>query len=307
MFSFKLPEQTDRTPVRITVIGAGGTGARLIPLLVKTLRGGDQLHIIDPDRVGTENLLRQHFGPNDVGRYKAEVMVSRYTTPGGAEINAFTCFVGDYIKRYGYFPYADNNSLWGLVFGCVDNNAARKVVMDHMLNQNSDGGLYVYIDMGNAMRTGQVVMTGRVTAGLFYGNKFYHPTLGGTIKWDTPSETAKVVSNHVTFNTVKELYPNLLTKDGEDQATQGCAIRIDTQTVIANQLAATFGYNIGLWFLNRTAVPSGGTTFSATTGAAQAHPWVGAKTQRNGIVRLYTTQEALQAGEGRDLSPTVGA
>lgn len=308
MITLKIPETDPRYDYQVTVVGAGGTGARLIPLLVKALRHTDTIHVVDPDRVGQENLLRQHFGPQDIGRYKAEIMASRYNHPGGPTIRAYTVKLDEFIRDRGGLPEGDYQ-IRQLVFGCVDNNGPRQQLHDLMVGPSSQNRVGVYIDMGNAMRTGQITMAGRVRAGLKDTDKYLiNHTIDGPLGWS--SLTSPDMPYHqyiVEFDTISELYPNLLQDDPED-TTPGCAIRIDTQTTVANQLAATFGFNIGLWFIGRTNVMSGGTTFSATTATAQPHPFMYAKmypataTTRRGYIRVFATREGYDNFVGRELN-----
>jgi molybdopterin/thiamine biosynthesis adenylyltransferase len=61
---------------RITVVGVGGTGCALLPLLVGL--GPIQLTLVDGDTVEATNLPRQPlFGPADTGRVKVEVAAER--------------------------------------------------------------------------------------------------------------------------------------------------------------------------------------------------------------------------------------
>lgn len=61
---------------RITVVGAGGTGCALLPLIL-TLRPG-HLRIIDGDTVEEKNLHRQPlYGPKDMGLSKARIASAR--------------------------------------------------------------------------------------------------------------------------------------------------------------------------------------------------------------------------------------
>ena len=53
---------------RVLIIGAGGIGSFLIPLLDKT--NLYTLTVYDPDKVETKNLTYQNFEKDDVGRYK---------------------------------------------------------------------------------------------------------------------------------------------------------------------------------------------------------------------------------------------
>ena len=61
---------------RVLIIGAGGIGSFLIPLLDKTTLY--TLTVYDPDKVETKNLTYQNFEKDDVGRYKVKVMNTRY-------------------------------------------------------------------------------------------------------------------------------------------------------------------------------------------------------------------------------------
>lgn len=96
MFSYT----PDFIPNSIIVIGAGGTGSRLMPMLtqlVKTcLREYNPnawierlpIFLIDNDVVEDKNLLRQNFIPKDVGQPKASVLANRYSTAFGIPIYA---------------------------------------------------------------------------------------------------------------------------------------------------------------------------------------------------------------------------
>lgn len=60
----------------IVVVGAGGTGCALLPMLL-AIRPG-QLRIVDGDSVEADNLHRQPlYGPADIGRGKAKVALAR--------------------------------------------------------------------------------------------------------------------------------------------------------------------------------------------------------------------------------------
>lgn len=70
----------------VVIVGAGGTGARLVPQVVqflKTVPLFEQLeypkvYLVDDDEVETKNLTRQLFVKPDVGKNKASVIASRY-------------------------------------------------------------------------------------------------------------------------------------------------------------------------------------------------------------------------------------
>lgn len=87
---------------RVVVVGAGGIGCALIPVLAAA--GVGELVIVDDDLVETSNLHRQTlYRPADVGQPKAQVAAARVTAFGGAAIattervtavNAFALLAG---------------------------------------------------------------------------------------------------------------------------------------------------------------------------------------------------------------------
>jgi molybdopterin/thiamine biosynthesis adenylyltransferase/rhodanese-related sulfurtransferase len=70
---------------RVVVIGAGGLGCALLPVLASS--GIGEVVVIDDDRVETTNLHRQTlYGPADLGRPKAQVAAERLTALGGRAV-----------------------------------------------------------------------------------------------------------------------------------------------------------------------------------------------------------------------------
>ena len=62
---------------KIMIIGAGGIGSFLIPLLDRT--GLYDITVFDPDSVETKNLTYQNFKKGHVGQNKALVMRQEYS------------------------------------------------------------------------------------------------------------------------------------------------------------------------------------------------------------------------------------
>lgn len=93
---FKFTPKT--IPNQIFLIGCGGTGSRLVPLLVqfiasitknKSPRGwldNPTIFIVDDDVVETKNLARQNFIAADVGKHKAAVLANRYGRAYGVNV-----------------------------------------------------------------------------------------------------------------------------------------------------------------------------------------------------------------------------
>ena len=97
---------------KVLVIGAGGIGSFLIPLLDKV--GLYHITVADPDKVETKNLPYQNFTTDDVGENKASVMGNRYRSiMGGSQ-----------------FPILTEKQMKGydLVICCVDNLGLRRTM-----------------------------------------------------------------------------------------------------------------------------------------------------------------------------------
>ncbi|ALU12726.1 hypothetical protein EYM_06840 [Ignicoccus islandicus DSM 13165] len=65
---------------RVLIVGAGALGSWTAEILSR--KGPFSFYIVDPDRVEESNLDRQLFYPQDVGKYKAEVLAQRITLMG---------------------------------------------------------------------------------------------------------------------------------------------------------------------------------------------------------------------------------
>lgn len=67
---------------RVVVVGAGGLGCAVLPVLAAS--GIGEVVVVDDDRVEASNLHRQTlYGPDDVGRPKAETAAERLRALGG--------------------------------------------------------------------------------------------------------------------------------------------------------------------------------------------------------------------------------
>ena len=97
---------------KILIIGAGGIGSFLIPLLDKVKLY--KITVADPDIVEKKNLPYQNYEEEDVGENKASVMGNRYRSIiGGSQ-----------------FPILTEKQLKGydLVISCVDNLSLRRTL-----------------------------------------------------------------------------------------------------------------------------------------------------------------------------------
>lgn len=279
----------------VCLIGAGGVGARLAPLLVKHLTAGDVLHVIDGDLVEAKNITRQHFTPDDIGVSKAQVVAqrARATAPReGVEVGFSSMFLDDSnilevvsALSFKAAPACEDmfGEGWGtpsrstLLVTAVDTLATRKLIRDTLLNFWNSAGIptsqfvnsFIWVDCGNAMTSGQamVMMLGSprsltVSRPGTAGGK-WHP---GAFMWEC----------------WREILPGFLDREDAAPANPGadnCAIRIDPQTVLANSWAALAAASIVIPILSMSGIRTAGVGFSvtgvATTAPVSEKVWKG--------------------------------
>ncbi len=140
--------------VKILMIGAGGTGSELIQQLFKMhfclLRLGHEgldVTLMDGDTVSTSNVGRQSFWPCDVGRYKAETLITRFNNFGGTDWT---------FRNEMYNPATHYRCPFDLLITCVDSAKVRAEIgrcySKTYLNTT------LWLDGGNASHTGQVIL-----------------------------------------------------------------------------------------------------------------------------------------------------
>ena len=155
---------TDR-PVKVVMLGAGGTGAYIAPHVYRLLHVLDRparFIICDGDIVESKNLIRQNFVPADLGENKARVLAERYSAVLGIETEYVPNFIEklpdlmELIKPESWkenpYSYRQTKDMV-ILLGCVDNNKTRQLC-HQAFNQCEN---LIYIDSGNGEYTGQVV------------------------------------------------------------------------------------------------------------------------------------------------------
>ena len=208
-------------PVKIVMLGAGGTGGHIAPHLYRLLHALDrpvEIIIADGDIVEEKNLVRQNFIYGDLGRNKAQVLAERYASAFGMEIKYIPDFVETEERllkllkpKYSY-PYPETLTI---LIGAVDNNKSRQLC--HKVFNKSDN--LIYVDSGNGEFTGQVVCGVRRK-----GKTYYKP--------------------------VGEVYPDVLEDRDKFPTELSCAeVSVSApQSIAANIMAATavisYIYNI---------------------------------------------------------------
>lgn len=208
-------------PVKIVMLGAGGTGGHIAPHLYRLLHALErpvEVIIADGDIVEEKNLVRQNFISCDLGRNKAQVLAERYASAFGMEIQYIPDFVETEEKLTALlkprFSCCTFETLTILI-GAVDNNKSRQLC--HKVFNKSDN--LIYIDSGNGEFTGQVV------CGIRRKGKTYYKPIG-------------------------EVYPDILEDTDKFPTELSCAEASVSapQSIAANIMAATavvsYIYNI---------------------------------------------------------------
>ena len=214
-------------PIKIIMLGAGGTGGHIAPHLYRllhTLERYAQVIICDGDIVEDKNLVRQNFIAADLGKNKAQVLAERYASAFGLEVSYIPEFIEDEdrlarlvkpdIYQINSYPYQQIEGL-SILIGCVDNNRSRQLC--HQVFKSADN--LIYIDSGNGEYTGQVV------CGIKWSGRMYYKPIG-------------------------DIYPDILMDTDKFPTQLSCAEAAVSapQSIVANIMAGTavvsYLYNI---------------------------------------------------------------
>lgn len=213
MPTHELSDELLTRPVRVRVVGAGGTGSAVLYGLLEQHQamvawghpGGLQVSLQDGDTVSRANLMRMPFSAAELGLKKATVLVSR--------VNAFAGLRWEAIPR----PFTARDSFRGedVVISCVDTRGARKVIE---AAARRTATLAYLLDFGNAADSGQFVL-GQPANALNRARDLRLPTAA-------------------------ELFPEIANRalDGEDDLPSCSAVEaLDRQHPFINRALAVFG------------------------------------------------------------------
>lgn len=146
--------------VGIVLVGAGGNGSQMLTGLARlhtAIRAlghpGLEVVVYDPDDVSQANLGRQLFAEADVGRNKAQVLVTRLNAWFGLQWQAMP-------ERFGHGSHGSRGHhepvRTQIVISCVDSAAARQEIDREIESWYSKP--YYWLDLGNRAADGQVVL-----------------------------------------------------------------------------------------------------------------------------------------------------
>lgn len=230
-------------PIKIIMLGAGGTGGYAAPHIYRLLHVLDRpvrFIIADGDVIEDKNLVRQNFVSNDLGENKAKTLAERYASAFGMEIEYIPEFIEneerliELILPYtNSYPRSTNYvSEIVILIGAVDNNRSRRLCHTVFSRMKE----LIYIDSGNGEHTGQVVCGVRRC-----GRTYYKP--------------------------IGDVYPDVLADSDKFPSELSCAEAAVSapQSITANIMAATaiVSYVYNILVLGSVDVRS--VTFSTTT------------------------------------------
>lgn len=150
----ELSQELLSRPVRVVVVGCGGSGSAIsggLPYLHQSMTvsghpGGLAVTLMDGDSISPTNTVRQPFCASEIGLNKAVVTISRLNLFWGLHWTA----APEYLTEATGLGNTD------IVIGCVDTRAARLLISRKVQGMRSR--VAYWLDLGNAADGGQFVL-----------------------------------------------------------------------------------------------------------------------------------------------------
>jgi len=227
-------------PITVNVIGAGGTGSKVMTALLEMNHSlielghtGLFVRLWDDDLITEANLGRQRFAQCEVGLYKSVAIINRVNRWAGTNWKAESRkFEKDPLDRLPDHAGAT------IYISCLDNVKARFEIAD-ILNGLNNSRVYsnrprYWLDFGNSQSTGQVILS----------------TIG-TIQ-QPKSEKYETVAS-LPF--VTEEFGELLKQSEEQDNTPSCSLAeaLEKQDLFINSSLVQMGCSL-LWGLFRNGL-----------------------------------------------------
>jgi PRTRC genetic system ThiF family protein len=235
-------------PVRVLVVGAGGTGSSILmglPYLDQAMRAwghpyGLEVAMMDADTVTATNCVRQPFSVSDVGQNKAIVLINRINLFWGTEWSAIPAYFHEHSMQ------RSQDSSTDILIGCVDTRAARKVI-EAVLTSRSNR-TYYWLDLGNNSSSGQYV-------------------LGQPLN-------SRNLKKSDRLRTISELYPEIVDAEAGEDPLPSCsaAEALDRQEPFINQTLASSALAMLARLFRYGGLTHHGGFFNAETGQMGALP-----------------------------------
>ncbi|ALR29276.1 thiamine biosynthesis protein ThiF [Chryseobacterium sp. IHB B 17019] len=227
-------------PVEINLIGAGGTGSKVLTALMEMNHSltelghaGLSIRLWDDDIVTSANLSRQRFAECETGLYKSVALINRANRWAGTNWKAETVKFAR--NAIGKLP---ENASATIMISCVDTVKARFEIADILKELN--GGKFLrnqtkyWMDFGNNKHTGQVVLS----------------TIGAIRQ--PSSEKYETVSD---LPLVTEEFGDILKQSESEDNTPSCSLAeaLEKQDLYINSVLAQMGCSL-LWNLFRNGI-----------------------------------------------------
>lgn len=228
-------------PVKVNVIGAGGTGSQLMTGLARINHSlialghpGLSVRLFDDDVVTQANLGRQLFAEAEIGLKKSVALINRFNLFFGA---AWKAIPHKYTHKY--LTTREELKMAAITISCVDNVATRFEIATVLNGCNpekkpiANQPLY-WMDFGNSQYTGQVILS----------------TIGAI-----PQPKSKKFNTVAALPMVTEEFADLLRQADETDDTPSCSLAeaLIKQDLFINPALANVGASL-LWSMFREGI-----------------------------------------------------
>lgn len=157
----KLIQQPPYNKITISLVGVGGTGSLILPILMRfnyalqKLKGFQlQVTAIDFDTVSESNPARQGFSQFEMGFNKAITLINRINRFSGSQWIAKTNKVTENTTIYEIASH--------IIITCTDTRKSREIISNILKKRdkiNHEIQPLYWIDTGNGKNTGNIIMT----------------------------------------------------------------------------------------------------------------------------------------------------
>ncbi|WP_346319431.1 PRTRC system ThiF family protein [Chitinophaga sp. YIM B06452] len=224
-------------PVRVNLIGCGGTGSRVLDELARIHYAllsfghpGMSVYVFDEDTVSAANVGRG-FLKGEIGLNKAGLLVNNINRSMGTDWKAFDFSFGyDTLSRIGY------RALASVTITCVDKVRPRLEIIDILKDIRGKAGHHAHqplyhLDFGNSQYTGQVILS----------------TVG-----EIEQPASKKYRPVATLPLLTDEYRELLAQSTQEDDSPSCSlpVALTKQDLFINPSLATLGTSL-LWKLFR--------------------------------------------------------
>ena len=228
-------------PIRVHVIGAGGTGSKLMTALMEINHSllefdhpGLDVHLWDDDIIAPANVVRQRFAESENGLFKSQAIINRLNRWSGTNWKAE-------IKKFerndkGEIPNGAGASIY---ISCTDTVASRleiSLILQELSDKyaNHRDKCKYWLDLGNSKYTGQGILS----------------TIG---KIDQP--TSKKFKTCATLPSIIAEYGQAMLSSENEDDTPSCSLAeaLSKQDLFINSTMAQLGASL-LWNLLKTGM-----------------------------------------------------